>query len=80
MTGVMKGASSLILSVHTLHAASVRDKLRAAHPNYDYTIDFCIRAFYRGFKGSLQDAEKGFLQSALLVKVCMWDFHFHLSN
>lgn len=38
----------------------MRDRLRAAHPDYDYTIDFCIRAFYRGFKGSLQEAEKGF--------------------
>jgi len=34
-----EGVSSLILSAHTLHAASVRDMLRAAHPKYDYTFD-----------------------------------------
>jgi hypothetical protein len=69
-----------ITDSHCLHGTSVRDKLRAAHPDYDYTIDFCIRAFYRGFKGSLRDAEKGFLQSALLVKVCIRDLPCLLSN
>lgn len=71
-----------VANTHFVHAASVRDKLRGAHPNYDYTIDFCIRAFYRGFKGSLLDAEKGFLQSALLVKVCICigDISFHSSD
>ena len=46
----------------------VRTKLREAHPDYDYTIDICIRAFYRGFNGSSGNPEKGFLQSLLLVK------------
>jgi len=47
----------------------VRTKLREADPDYDYTIDICLRCFYHGFNGSSNDPVKGFLQSSLLVKV-----------
>ena len=46
----------------------VRTKLREAHSDYDYSIDICIRGFYRNFNGSSGNPEKGFLQSLLLVK------------
>lgn len=48
----------------------IRTKLREADPEYDYTIDICLRCFYRNFNGSSDNPERGFLQSALLVKVC----------
>ena len=46
----------------------VCNKPREAQPNYNYTINICIRGFYRGFNGSSDNPEKGFLQSLLLVK------------
>ena len=60
----------VLTSVTHFETDSVRNKLRAASQDYDYTIDICIRAFYRGFKGSMDEPERGFLQSGLLVKVC----------
>jgi hypothetical protein len=48
----------------------VRTKLREVDSDYDYTVDLCLRCFYRGFKGFREDPEKGFLQSSLLIKVC----------
>ena len=48
----------------------VRTKLLEADPEYNYTIDICLGCFYRNFNGSGDNPEKGFLQSALLVKVC----------
>lgn len=72
MTGVMKSthfpASWMVCSRSRI--VRVRTKLREADSDYDYTIDLCLRCFYRGFKGSSDHAEKGFLQSSLLIKVC----------
>jgi len=49
--------------------SSVRAKLRACEPGYDITTSFFIRVLYKGFKGTTNDYELGFLQSSLLVKV-----------
>jgi hypothetical protein len=71
MTGMTKSIQFFSV-LHNICSCSwidrVRTKLREAHPDYDYTIDICIRGFYRGFKGSSDNPEKGFLQSLLLVK------------
>src|SRR5882672_11487497 len=49
-----------------------RTKLHEADPDFDYTIDICLRCFYHSFNGSIDYPEKGFLKSSLLVKVnCM---------
>ena len=72
MTGMMKGthflASRMVGSCSQI--VRVRTKLREADSDSDYTTDLCLCCFYRGFKGSCDNPEKGFLQSSLLVKVC----------
>jgi hypothetical protein len=47
----------------------VRAKLRACEAGYDITASFFIRVLYKGFKGTTDDYELGFLQSSLLLKV-----------
>lgn len=71
MTGMMKGTffSTCQMVCSCSRIVRVRTKLREADSDYDYTIDICLRCFYRGFKGSLDNPEKGFLQSSLLIKV-----------
>ena len=72
MTGMMKStyfpASWMLCSRSWI--VRVRTKLHEVDSDYDYTIDLCLRCFYRGFKGSCDNPEKGFLQSSLLIKVC----------
>jgi len=65
----MKSEFFLRYYLLVLTIGSVRNKLREVDPEYDYTIDICVRGFYRGFKGSTNDPENGFLQSSLLIKV-----------
>jgi len=49
---------------------SVHEKIRAFSPEYNYTGDFLLSCFYTNFKGNIDQPEKGFLKSSLLVKVC----------
>jgi hypothetical protein len=73
MTGMTKSIQIFsVLDSDKIRSCSwidrVRTNLREAHPDYDYSIDICIRGFYRNFNGSSGNPEKGFLQSLLLVK------------
>ena len=58
-----------LLAVHRLIFERVRAKVRAFHPEYDYASSFFIRCLYANEQGDIQNIEKGFLKSALLVNV-----------
>lgn len=66
---VLPSSGSGIKLVLTIGMGRVRNKLCGVDPEYDYTIDICVKCFYHGFKGSTNDPENGFLQSSLLIKV-----------
>ncbi|CAA7268187.1 unnamed protein product [Cyclocybe aegerita] len=48
---------------------SVRRKLRAQEEGFNFTANFCIYALYKKHRGTMTTPDKGFLKSALLVKV-----------
>lgn len=62
--------SSALATQHahdTLH--SIRAKIRDGLDGYTTSDDYWIRCLYEDEKGDPGDVEKGFLKSALLVKV-----------
>ena len=59
----------IVIALTVTTVTSVRAKIRACEPGYDIMTSFFIRALYKGFKGSTNDYERGFLRSSLLLKV-----------
>ena len=45
--------------------------MRDKETGYSASSDYWIRCLYEGEEGNLEDVEKGFLKSKLLVKVCL---------
>jgi len=59
------GLSSKIL----IFLISVCAKIRDSTDGYSASNDYWLRCLYEDEKGDLEDVEKGFLKSTLLVKV-----------
>jgi hypothetical protein len=58
----------MLIDALIIPAVSVRQDLRAATKKLGFTLFF--RVFYEDFKGDPKKAERGFLKSRYLVKVC----------
>ena len=71
MIGLTKGKLSLchVTSPFLIIQAKLRDC--NFEEGYDFVKNFFIRCFYVNYEGDLENIEKGFLRSSLLVQVCI---------